>query len=125
MSKTQRLSENANNFLSLEETRNGQNTIKVNGIYLHSKYDPIKEAISFVNANIEEDQNTSGYLVLGLGLGYHVAELANRTNKQITVLEPNKELYNLPMMFVVLKHSRKLMSITILKLMIFFSIKHL
>lgn len=95
MSNTQNLSNNENSLFSLEETRNGYKTIKVNGIYLHSKYDPIKEATSFVNSNLSEEESPSGYLVLGLGLGYHIAELANRTEKRIIVLESNKNLCNL------------------------------
>ena len=94
MSNTQNKSNSDNSLLSLEETRNGHKTIKVNGIYLHSKYDPIKEAQSFVNSNLNVDENPTGYLVLGLGLGYHILDLASRTDKKIIVLESNKNIYN-------------------------------
>lgn len=90
----QNISPNSTINFSLEDTRNGNKTIKVNGIYLHSKYDPIKEAISFANANISEDENPSGFLVLGLGLGYHIVELAKRTDRLIYVLEANKNIIN-------------------------------
>lgn len=86
--------QNVSPNFSLEDTRNGQKTIKVNGIYLHSKYDPLKEAVSFANANTVEEENISGFLILGLGLGYHVRELATRTDRPIYVLEANKNMLN-------------------------------
>lgn len=80
---------------SLENSKNGEKTIKINNIYLHSKYDPIKEARSFVNSNLLDNIDHTGYLVLGLGLGYHVKELAEKTEKLIFVVESNHNLVNL------------------------------
>ncbi|UXH43432.1 DUF115 domain-containing protein [Rossellomorea vietnamensis] len=55
----------------------GHKTVKVNHdgkeYYLHSRYNPIKEASSWVNGlpRILQDE----IIVIGLGLGYHIAEL--------------------------------------------------
>ncbi|MCA1055302.1 DUF115 domain-containing protein [Rossellomorea aquimaris] len=55
----------------------GHNTVKVKHdgkeYYLHSRYNPIKEATSWVNGlpKILQDK----VIVIGLGLGYHIAEL--------------------------------------------------
>lgn len=63
--------------------------------FLHSKYDPIKEAKAFADNIYSEDVEV--FLVIGLALGYHVQALAEKltSNQEIIVLEANKELYSL------------------------------
>lgn len=56
------------------EARDGNNTLKVNNILLYSKYRPIKEVDKFIES--EFDNNAKGYLLIGLGLGYHLHSLA-------------------------------------------------
>ena len=71
----------------------------VNGIYLHSLYDPIKEADSFVRDNREKMLQKNYFLVLGLGFGYHVnrliSELKNRCADSwgVAVVEPNAKVF--------------------------------
>ncbi|WP_431029184.1 6-hydroxymethylpterin diphosphokinase MptE-like protein [Lysinibacillus sp. LZ02] len=55
------------------EARDGTNTLKVNNILLYSKYRPIKEVDKFIES--EFDNNAKGYLLIGLGLGYHLHSL--------------------------------------------------
>ncbi len=69
----------------------------VDGIHLHSIYNPAKEAESFIakyNQNLEK-QNT--VLVLGLGFGYHIWQLESELRKHhqtwnIYVIEPNVQM---------------------------------
>lgn len=61
-------------------------------LYLHSKYDPIKEVKQFVKNNIEK--NYSNYILYGFGLGYVIQQLMEQSPEaQIFVFETNLELF--------------------------------
>lgn len=66
---------------ALEETKNGQKTIAVskNGKknYLHSKYNPLREAETIVSS-LEDIDDRSSVLFYGTGLGYHVELLLKK-----------------------------------------------
>lgn len=53
--------------------KNGQDTLKINNLYLYSKYRPFEEAEKFIQNEFNSDAN--GYLLIGLGLGYHLKAL--------------------------------------------------
>lgn len=80
-------------------SRRGPETVRLtNGqkeIYLHSKYDPIKEAETFAD-NIYNGE-IGIFLVLGLALGYHVQALAKKlhTDQKIIAIENNETIYRL------------------------------
>lgn len=57
------------------EARDGNATLKVNNILLYSKYRPITEAQKFIESEFNNDNK--GYLLIGLGLGYHLHALLN------------------------------------------------
>ena len=61
-------------------------------IFLHSRYDPLKEAETFADAAEVEDR--SCLLVSGFGLGHHVNALFKRTHGDaaMVILEPSLEL---------------------------------
>lgn len=72
-------------------------SLMINGIHLHSKVDPLKEAEIFCEKYENEIYGNSQHIILGLGLGYHLNELIKRLFKaeiaiNITVLEPNAEI---------------------------------
>ncbi len=68
------------------EGRGGQPTLKVGSVYLHSRYDAVKEAARLVeSADLAEGRPV---FVVGLGLGYHVAELQAR-GFEVAVAEPD------------------------------------
>ncbi|WP_294379588.1 motility associated factor glycosyltransferase family protein [uncultured Clostridium sp.] len=75
----------------LERSKNGLYTLKYNEKYIHSKYDPVKEAQKFVENSIKLT-NKNKILVYGLGLGYHIIELLKKTNAIIFIFEWNCEL---------------------------------
>lgn len=77
----------------LEKSKSGSITLKYNGKYIHSKYDPVKEAKQFVDNN-EHLLKKDKVLVYGIGLGYHLDEILKRSNAVIYVFEWNKELIN-------------------------------
>lgn len=73
--------------------RSGSSTIKVpyqgHDIYLHSKYDPIKESRTLVdNTNMNDSKIV---FILGLGLGYHLVDLLNKYSDHFfIVIEEDK-----------------------------------
>ena len=59
---------------------------------LHSKYDPINEAVKFIKSL--NPTKYSNYIVCGLGLGYHLQELVKTSTKntKIIVIEKNPSI---------------------------------
>ncbi|MFD2655566.1 motility associated factor glycosyltransferase family protein [Gracilibacillus thailandensis] len=83
-------------------------TIDVHGrqAFLHSKYDPEKEAQRFIEANIEKIREKKHVFIYGMGLGYHIEEIIRRfPDISITVYEPNIDVFH------KLMESRKLSNI--------------
>jgi hypothetical protein len=81
----------------VEASRSGPVTARTltedgRSVYLHSRYDPLKEAERFADAAEVEDR--SCILVCGLGLGYHVDALFRRMHEEaaMLVMEPSVEL---------------------------------
>lgn len=66
--------------------KDGRPTLKADGIFIYSKYKPIEDAMFFIKKEIHE--NVEGYLLVGLGLGYHLYALSNlvSSKKKIIVL---------------------------------------
>jgi spore maturation protein CgeB len=85
--------------LSLVDTKKGNVSLKVicgDGSVktLHSTYDPEDEAKELVDAFQFDGKGI--LIVLGLGLGYHLAELAQRfPEAEIIVVEESPEIYDL------------------------------
>jgi len=84
--------------VSFSQSKSGHKIPMVNGVYLHSVYDPIKEAESLVaehEKNLEKENNV---LILGLGYGYHINEIRSKlmlnfgTDYNIYVIEPNPNI---------------------------------
>ena len=89
--------EERNPQYELQTSRNGLPVPVINGIYLHSIYNPVKEAQAFIQNFTQALQVKNTVLILGLGFGYHIDEAvkvleAHHKNFNIFVLEPNKDL---------------------------------
>ena len=65
------------------KAKNGEDTVKVNNLLLYSKYRPVEDARRFIDK--EFIQEAKGYLLVGLGLGYHLKALQD-------LVEPHKEI---------------------------------
>lgn len=64
-------------------------------IFLHSKYDPLKEADIWIEKEKTRIQDNKLIVVIGLGAGYHIQKLAEAfPTHSITVLEFNELFYN-------------------------------
>jgi len=91
---------NHKHYIEIENTKNNQKTIKVKkgdkDFYLHSKYDPLREAESIIN-KLEEKENideNSHVIFYGLGLGYHIDVFTQRyPNTSFSLYEPSVEVF--------------------------------
>lgn len=81
--------------LEKDFARSGHQVLKKNGRWLASTVDPVREARQWATQamrNIESDSSETA-LVLGLGCGYHVAELAARRPRGgVVAIERDREI---------------------------------
>lgn len=83
----------------IKTSRTEQKVPVVNGVHLHSIYNPFKEAENLINSNLESMQNKNEILILGLGFGYHVNYAIEKltemygNNFKIIVIEPNSRVH--------------------------------
>lgn len=79
----------------IEEAKNEQKTVKLNDIYLYSKYNPQRDVEKFMTAEV--DTTNKKFILVGLGLGYHldylVEHLENIEVQYILLDEQENELY--------------------------------
>ncbi len=81
----------------IHNSKSGHKTPIVNGIHLHSTYNPIKEASTFVKKYEELLKTKKYFLVLGLGFGYHILQAIykireNTKNFKMIIIEPFEEV---------------------------------
>lgn len=87
-------------FLSLTEAKSKHLVPVLKGTPLHSLHNPIREAEVFANNHLAQLSRTPNVLVLGLGFGYHLDELAKvlklkHKGFRIMVVEAHVELVRL------------------------------
>lgn len=84
--------------VNFEKCTNGQLTARIEKdgkrYYVHSKYEPIKQAEKFVSDT--EYDGDSFIIIFGFGLGYHIRELLKNIHKNnfIIIFEPCEKLFN-------------------------------
>jgi spore maturation protein CgeB len=78
--------------LSVVSGRDGEPTLRANGIFLHSKYNPREEASRLIDS--AELDPARPVIVIGSGLGYHLLELIKRGYKT-AVIEPDPAVLHL------------------------------
>lgn len=86
------------NIYQLIETRTNNYTLRISlnskTIFLHSKYDPQREAVNIAQDNFNPD--IDNYIVFGLGFGYHVKELIKLApNSNFYIIETNKDIFRI------------------------------
>jgi hypothetical protein len=76
----------------LESTSSGQPTATLDGVFLHSRYDPRRDAA--VQVEKEIDPATTAVIILGFGLGYGAEAARTRfPDRPLLVIEPNTEVF--------------------------------
>ncbi len=78
----------------LETTPEGHPTLSSEGVLLHSRHAPVREAASWAARQLEgRDQGAAETaVILGFGLGYHLESLAPAWPGRIVVVEPDDAL---------------------------------
>lgn len=80
-------------------SRTEQKVPVVNGVHLHSIYNPFKEAETLAEAQLEALKNKNEVLILGLGFAYHVNAIIEKLTQyhgddfKVIVIEPNIQVY--------------------------------
>lgn len=83
----------------IRTSRTEQKVPVVNGVHLHSIYNPFKEAETLIESHLEIFKNKNEVLILGLGFGYHVnfaiekLQEIHGDNFKIIVIDPNRQVY--------------------------------
>ncbi|TGN20906.1 motility associated factor glycosyltransferase family protein [Leptospira idonii] len=91
----------------LVSTKSGDYTIEADGIFLHSKHDPKKEASRFIK-ELPDDGDKRVYLLFGAGLGYILPEILEKENVSVVWMEPH--LFLIKYAFSLFDFSRHLTS---------------
>jgi hypothetical protein len=86
--------------LEIVQSKIGVPTLKINrnGMeqYVHSKYDPLREAIEIVNKYDSEVSSYDHVLFYGAGFGYHIEEFLRRyPNLNFSIYEPDPKIFYL------------------------------
>jgi len=75
-------------IITSEIARSGHPVLKKSGRWLASSFDPVREARQWADAVVSGPGKTDVIIVLGLGCGYHVAELiARRPERSVLTIE--------------------------------------
>jgi len=100
---------NLSDDLKLHVSKTGKPSMKIGDITLHSLYDPEKEASVWLEYQREKVEMGSAVVVLGFGLGYHVARLCELdicriSGMDIIVFEPRLDVLKTALENVDLTH---------------------
>ena len=72
--------------LNVSEARNGMPTARIADRWVHSAYDPWKEAQTWAEQTIQEHQSGEALLIVGVGLLYHIEVLCQRVSIETPIL---------------------------------------
>ncbi|MDF2065822.1 6-hydroxymethylpterin diphosphokinase MptE-like protein [Bacillus sp. Cr_A10] len=74
-------------------TKSGIMTVKVNGFFLHSKYDPLKEAEQFIEKKYKPNNL---HILFGYGLGHFANKLKEKFNEQdeLLIIDPLAKMFS-------------------------------
>lgn len=84
------------NRINVFDSKSGNKTLTVDGVLLHSSYDPYSTALNFIDNNSETYLDKKTIVVYGLGFGYHISALLSRIDNDcnIYVFEADLDVYN-------------------------------
>lgn len=73
------------------ESKDGTLNVEVDGLTYYSKYNPIRDVRTFLTPYILDSVNR--YILFGLGLGYHAKYLLELDDKDIVIVETDRQLF--------------------------------
>jgi hypothetical protein len=83
------------NIKEIEQTKNGFFTLKIGSNYIHSLYDPYKEAERIIKPLEDLSPERTLVVVFGAGLGYHIELIEKNGFKNVIVIERNKKIFDI------------------------------
>ncbi|URZ06278.1 motility associated factor glycosyltransferase family protein [Clostridium felsineum] len=86
-----------NRKLEIVKTMVDNYTLKVDGVFIHSKYNPLKEAKTFVNSNIDQIKGKKYVVIYGFALGYHIDTVLKSMDEEssLIVFDADKDIVNI------------------------------
>ncbi|SCY58186.1 motility associated factor glycosyltransferase family protein [Lysinibacillus fusiformis] len=73
-------------MIEMTSTKSGDQTLKIENYYIHSKYNPVREAEQFAAKNFEQGKI---HILLGHGLGYYTEAFKQHSdNTDLIIMEP-------------------------------------
>jgi len=82
----------SNNSILIKNSKKGPLTVAVEGVFIHSSYDPEKEAEKLVSSSYDGLSNL--LVLIGFGFGYHALDFLNRApDASLIIFEPNVTLF--------------------------------
>ena len=82
----QQLKNSEGGVLNLSQAKNGMPTARVADRWVHSSYDPWKEAQTWAEETIQEHQSGEALLIFGVGLLYHIEILSQQVSIETPIL---------------------------------------
>lgn len=81
--------------LHVEPARSGEPTARIDGVLLHSRFDPRREAERVVNRYRESgtEYPRDATVLCGFGLGYHLEALLEAGEEPVVVVEPDRRRF--------------------------------
>lgn len=83
--------------IKILNSKRGKQTLCIDGMFIHSKYDPLKEAEVFINNNRNFYENKKHIVMYGLGLGYYALQLLKKMNNNchLYIFDIDEEVFSL------------------------------
>jgi hypothetical protein len=80
--------------IEIKKSKHGEMIPAIDGVFLHSAYNPIREAEAFVENHLSTLRQKNNILVLGLGFAYHIDQMLYHLNNfhtqyRLVVIEPS------------------------------------
>lgn len=79
------------------DTKEKNKTVRVDSMFIHSKYYPQSEAVTFLDNNRKIYEGKNEVVVYGIGLGYHINELLKRIkfDTKVYIFDVDFELFEI------------------------------
>ncbi|MBE9531581.1 MAG: motility associated factor glycosyltransferase family protein, partial [Proteobacteria bacterium] len=74
----------------IEESKSGELTFTYEGVYFHSRYDPVKEADRLCKEIDESGWNYT--LIFGMGLGHLIRAIQGSRSRKLLIFEPSMDI---------------------------------
>lgn len=88
----QLVSQSTRDVYTAEMSRSGDPTLKISDQYVHSRFDPVREAERFISSHWTDESGL--YILGGFGFGYQAEALYRKTESEILlIVEPDADLF--------------------------------